>query len=425
MRFVGGIAWRYSFGVKRRGFARLVSILSMFGMGLGVASLIIVLSVMNGFADEITRRVLSVVPHIFIVANSDALDAPSVPEVKPNPGVRESGMPGLPGPIRTASGVLAATPYVRDQVLFDSGYGVSGARLMGLDPRSIEAVSPWLKTVASSLESPPSSRFEVVLSESLSIQLGVGQGDNVKVMLPELSMSPFGMYPRTRLLRVAAVFSPGINQLSADAFVTIETAQRLFRRSFDGWQLRVEDMWQAPRIARELSNRLGSDFRVQDWTQTQGTLFASITMEKRMVGLLLFLVVIVAAFNLIATLAMSVHSRRRDIAVLGMMGLSRWSIGKIFVFQGVLMSGVAITLGLVLGTVVATFLPSIVVFVETTLNFHLFDPSVYFITKLPSDTKVTDLIWVGLSALILSCLASLYPALRASRILPAEVLRYE
>lgn len=425
MRFVGGIAWRYSFGVKRRGFARLVSILSMFGMGLGVASLIIVLSVMNGFADEITRRVLSVVPHIFIVANSDALDAPSVPEVKPNPGVRESGMPGVPGPIRTASGVLAATPYVRDQVLFDSGYGVSGARLMGLDPRSIEAVSPWLKTVASSLEGPTSSRFEVVLSESLSIQLGVGQGDNVKVMLPELSMSPFGMYPRTRLLRVAAVFSPGINQLSADAFVTIETAQRLFRRSFDGWQLRVEDMWQAPRIARELSNRLGSDFRVQDWTQTQGTLFASITMEKRMVGLLLFLVVIVAAFNLIATLAMSVHSRRRDIAVLGMMGLSRWSIGKIFVFQGVLMSGVAITLGLLLGTVVATFLPSIVVFVETTLNFHLFDPSVYFITKLPSDTKVTDLIWVGLSALILSCLASLYPALRASRILPAEVLRYE
>jgi lipoprotein-releasing system permease protein len=184
-------------------------------------------------------------------------------------------------------------------------------------------------------------------------------------------------------------------------------------------------MWQAPRIARELSKGLSSDFRVQDWTQTQGTLFASITMEKRMVGLLLFLVVIVAAFNLIATLAMSVHSRRRDIAVLGMMGLSRWSVGQIFVFQGVLMSGVAIALGLLLGTVVATFLPSIVVFIETALNFHLFDPSVYFITKLPSDIKVADLLWVGLSALFLSGLASLYPALRASRILPAEVLRYE
>ena len=144
-----------------------------------------------------------------------------------------------------------------------------------------------------------------------------------------------------------------------------------------------------------------------------------------MVGLLLFLVVIVAAFNLIATLAMSVHSRRRDIAVLGMMGLSRMSVGRIFVFQGILMSGVAIGIGLTVGAAAAAFLPSIVAFVETLLKFRIFDPSVYFISELPSELKIADLMWVGLSALVLSCVASLYPALRASRILPAEVLRYE
>ena len=423
MRFTGEIAWRYSFGVKRRGFARLVSVLSMFGMGIGVASLVVVLSVMNGFAAEITRRVLSVVPHIFVIR--DAVTEPAATESIKAEGERKDAGPSIPNLVKSASGVIAATPFVRDQVLFDSGYGVAGARLMGLDPLSIASVSPWLEPVATSLSESGAGRFSLVLNESLSLQLGVGVGDSIKVMLPELSMSPFGMYPRTRLLRVAAVFSPGINQLSADAFVSIDTAERLFRRSFDGWQLRTEDMWQAPNIASDLGAMLGAQFRVLDWTQTQGTLFASITMEKRMVGLLLFLVVIVAAFNLVATLAMSVHSRRRDIAVLGMMGLSRWSVGGIFVFQGILMSGVAIALGLIVGAAVAAFLPSIVAFMETLLKFRLFDPSVYFISELPSELKIADLMWVGWSALLLSCLASLYPALRASRVLPAEVLRYE
>ncbi|HBZ49445.1 MAG TPA: lipoprotein-releasing system transmembrane subunit, LolC/LolE family, partial [Halieaceae bacterium] len=203
-------------------------------------------------------------------------------------------------------------------------------------------------------------------------------------------------------------------------------AEHLFQDTPRTWQIRLEDLWQSTKVAGVWRDAPAfADATVVDWTESQGSLFASIRMEKRMVASLLFFLVIVAAFNLIATLAMSVQSRRKDIAVLGMMGLGRQDLVKVFLWQGLFMSGVAIVVGLVAGSALAIFMPQVVAGIELLVGVKLFDPSVYFISDLPSQLKASDVAIVGFTAFLLSALASYYPALRASRIMPAEVLRYE
>jgi lipoprotein-releasing system permease protein len=407
MTLLWDLALRYSFGVQRQGFARLVSVVSIVGMTLGVVALIVVMSVMNGFSREITDRILSVVPHVFVEQTS-------------------SDPSGAEAALKRLNGVVSTSPYLRTQALLSSGRLVSGARVMGVDARSLADVSPWLATVASQLEQARETRFGIVLSNSLAASLAVLPGDEVKMTLPDVVVSPFGVFPKTKTLRVIGVFDLSINQSSADAFVALNTAERLMRRTMDGWQVRGQDLWQAPAIARQINTALkGYGLSATDWTETQGSLFASIKMEKRMVAVLLFLVVVVAAFNLIATLAMSVQSRRKDIAVLGMMGLSQGQLSLVFLLHGLIMASAAIAVGALVGVLLASSLPDIVRFLEMGFGFKVFDPTVYFISDLPSQLLWSDVAAVVSVALLLSALASIYPALRAARILPAEVLRYE
>ena len=406
MALLWHLALRYSFGVRRQGFARLVSVISVAGMTLGVIALIVVMSVMNGFSREITERILSVVPHIFVEQTHEISDLESV--------------------LQGHKGVVAVSPYLRTQVLLGSGSLISGARVMGVDPQTLVGVSPWLESVAMQLERATDTRFGVVLSSSLAANLAVMPGDTIKMTLPDVVISPFGVFPKTKSLHVVGVFDLSINQSSADAFITLEIGERLLRRDKDGWQVRGQDLWQAPALADSINAQLsGLGLHATDWTETQGSLFASIKMEKRMVAVLLFLVVVVAAFNLIATLAMSVQSRRKDIAVLGMMGLSHVQMTLVFLLHGLLMACVAIAIGTLLGVVLAIYLPDIVGLAELTFGFKVFDPTVYFISNLPSLLLWSDVFWVVATALLLSTLASVYPALRAARISPAEVLRYE
>lgn len=407
MSLLWDLAWRYSFGVRRRGFARLVSVISVAGMTLGVMALIVVMSVMNGFSREITQRILSVVPHIFVEVSSDyAFESDQI--------------------LQQQAGVVATSRYLRTQALLSSGSFVSGARVMGVDSDSLAAVSPWLETVAAYLQQAPETRFGIVLSHSLAASLAVMPGDDLKMTLPDVVISPFGVFPKSKTLKVLGVFDLSINQSSADAFVALPTAERLVRRSFDGWQVRGQDLWQAPALARAINEALGPfGLQARDWTETQGSLFASIKMEKRMVAVLLFLVVVVAAFNLIATLAMSVQSRRKDIAVLGMMGLSKSQLTLVFLLHGLIMACVAIVVGCVLGVLLALKLPAIVHVLEMSLDFKVFDPSIYFISDLPSQLMWSDVGSVVVTALLLSIGASVYPAMRAAHISPAEVLRYE
>jgi len=407
MALLWHLALRYSFGVRRQGFARLVSVISVAGMTLGVIALIVVMSVMNGFSREITERILSVVPHLFVEQTIDDTS-------------------GTEQALRQQEGVVAVSPYLRTQALLGSGSLISGARIMGVDTRTLATVSPWLETVARQLEQAADIRFGLVLSNSLAASLGVMPGDDVKMTLPDVVVSPFGVFPKTKTLRVVGVFDLSINQSSADAFMDLTTAERLLRRGRDGWQVRGQDLWQAPTLASNINVELSPlGLHATDWTETQGSLFASIKMEKRMVAVLLFLVVVVAAFNLIATLAMSVQSRRKDIAVLGMMGLSHTQLSLVFLLHGLLMACVAIAIGTLVGVVLAMNLPDIVRLVELAFGFKVFDPTVYFISDLPSHLLWSDVFWVVTIALLLSILASIYPALRAARISPAEVLRYE
>ena len=407
MTLLWHLALRYSFGVRRQGFARLVSVISVGGMTLGVVALIVVMSVMNGFSREITERILSVVPHLFVEQSSE--DSTLVEHA-----------------LRQQEGIVALSPYLRTQALLSSGSLISGARIMGVDTHTLATVSPWLDTVALQLEQATDTRFGVVLSNSVAANLAVMPGDEVRMTLPDVVISPFGVFPKTKTLRVVGVFDLSINQSSADAFMTLTTAERLLRRDSDGWQVRGQDLWQAPVLAKRINTNLNSlGLYARDWTETQGSLFASIKMEKRMVAVLLFLVVVVAAFNLIATLAMSVQSRRKDIAVLGMMGLSHAQLTLVFLLHGLLMASVAIVIGTLVGVVLAMNLPDIVGLAEAAFGFKVFDPTVYFISDLPSYLLWSDVFWVVGIALLLSTLASIYPALRAARISPAEVLRYE
>lgn len=407
MALLWHLALRYSFGVRRQGFARLVSVISVAGMTLGVVALIVVMSVMNGFSREITERILAVVPHLYVEhSRANLADSEQA--------------------LRQQAGVVALSPYLRTQALLSSGSLMSGARIMGVDPLTLTGVSPWLETVALSLEQHAHTRFGVVLSDRLAATLAVMPGDQVKMTLPDVTVSPFGVFPKSKTLTVVGVFDLSINQSSADAFMTLATAERLTRRGMDGWQVRGEDLWQAAALAATINTELnGLGLQARDWTETQGSLFASIKMEKRMVAVLLFLVVVVAAFNLIATLAMSVQSRRKDVAVLGMMGLSHMQLTLVFLLHGLLMACVAIAIGALAGVLLALNLPSLVGFVERVFGFKVFDPTVYFISDLPSQLLWSDVFGVVVMALLLSTLASIYPALRAARISPAEVLRYE
>ena len=406
------IGLRYSFSRKRNRFTSIISLVSMLGMVLGVASLITVLSVMNGFAGELRGRILSLVPHGYIESADGSL----------------ADWQSLGATIEQAPGIQAVAPFISDKVIFASGRTLRGGVLTAIDPVAEASVSEIPSAlIRGKLDDLNGPGFSVILGASLARILGAGVGDLVQVTVPSLTVTPLGVFPRSKRLRVVGLFQVGAQPDSYQAYLSLANGQKLMgsRGEVDGLQLKTADLFDAPAIMQALQPVLPDGARTVDWSQTQGSLFQAVKMEKVMVSLLLLSVVAVAAFNIVSTLVMSVAEKRRDIAVLRTMGARAGGIMAIFVAHGLGIAAVGISVGALVGVLLAYNISPITVFVENLLGVKLFDPSVYFISELPSVLLWTDVLAVVVASLLLSLLATLYPAWRAATVAPAEVLRYE
>jgi lipoprotein-releasing system permease protein len=402
---------RYSFSRKRNRFTSVIAMVSMLGMVVGVASLVTVLSVMNGFAGELRGRILSLVSHGYV--------EPATGGMKDWPALRLQ--------VQNHPEVLAVSPYISDKVIFGGSGILRGAVLTAIDPELESAVSRIGESMTrgslAGLETP----FNVVLGVALARTLGVQPGDRIEVTVPRLTVTPLGVFPRSKRLTVSGLFEIGAQPDAYQAYVSLDTGQKLIgeRGRVDGLQVKTRDLFTAPKTMTEIAADLPLGFVVRDWSQTQGSLFQAVKMEKIMVSLLLLCVVAVAAFNIVSTLVMSVAEKRSDIAVLRTMGARARGIMAIFIAHGLGLAIVGISMGLVLGIVLASYISPFTLFLEELLGVKLFDPAVYFISELPSSLQWADVITVAVASLTLSLLATLYPAWRASQVAPAEVLRYE
>jgi lipoprotein-releasing system permease protein len=399
---------RYSFSPQRSRFTALVSLASMLGMTLGVASLITVLSVMNGFAGELRSRILALVPHAYVE------------------GVDPAEQQALAAELVAHPDVAAVAPFARGKLLLSAPFRQRGAELFGLAPAEQSAVTDLENYLLSGALADLEQEFTVILGSSLARTLGVVPGDTVRAVLPRLTSTPAGVFPRSRMLRVVGLFEVGAQQDNRLAFASLDTARRLFGGAATrGLQLRSRDLMLAPRLGPELTPLLNGRGVYRPWSETQGTLFRAIRMEKITVSLLLLSVVLVAAFNIVSTLVMAVTEKRRDIAVLRTMGATPGEIATIFLVQGLSLAVFGVLLGTALGVALALNIARVVDFFERALGSRIFDPEVYFISRLPSELMAADVFAVSVAAVALSVVAALYPAWRASRIAPAEVLRYE
>ncbi len=406
------IGLRYSFSRKRNRFTAVIATVSMLGMVIGVASLITVLSVMNGFSGELRDRILSLVPHGYVNHSSGRLD----------------DWQSLAGKLESDAVVEAVAPYIDSKVILAANGVLRGARMTAIEPAREQEVSRVAGTlVKGSLAELESTRWGVVVGSVLARWLGVAPGDAVEVTVPHLTVTPLGAFPRSKRLEVVGVFEVGASLDGEQAYVSLATGQKLLGLGdgVDGLQLRTGDLMRAPDTLAVLMSSLGPGLYTRDWSQTQGSLFRAVKMEKVMVSLLLLSVVAVAAFNIISTLAMSVAEKRADIAVLRTMGASAVGVMAIFLVHGLGLALAGVSVGVVVGVLLAWNIAPVTAFIENLLGVKLFDPTVYFISELPAQLMWTDVLWVAAAAVTLSLLATLYPAWRAAGVDPSEVLRYE
>lgn len=406
------VAARYTFSRKRNRFTALIATVSMLGMVLGVASLIVVLSVMNGFAGELRGRILSLVPHGYIEAPVGGLEHWEA--------LRER--------VLAAPEVVAASPFVDEKVILAHRQTMHGALLTGIAPAQETSVSRIGESmVAGTLASLEAPGFNVVLGAALARMLNAEVGDYVDATVPRLTVTPLGVFPRNKRLQVSGIFEVGAQPDVYQAYISLASAQKLIgsRGKVDGLQVKTQDLYGAPTTLAALAAELPSGLVVKDWSQTQGSLFRAVKLEKLMVSLLLLSVVAVAAFNIISTLVMSVAEKRRDIAVLRTMGAGAGGIMAIFIAHGLLLAAVGISVGAAIGVLLAKNIAALVGWMEALLGVKLFDPAVYFISELPAQLLWSDVALVVIASGVLSLCATVYPASRAARIAPAEVLRYE
>jgi lipoprotein-releasing system permease protein len=404
------IILRFSLGSGQRRFTRFVAMASLIGMMLGVAALIMVLSVMNGFSSELHQRLLSVTPDLILEPSTPSAD----------------GLSELARRARQQPSAVAATRFQRAATLLQAGERTRGATLIGAPTDGLtNVVNLGAHLVSGELNALTSEPFSVILGADLARMLRVSPGDEVEVFLPRLTVSPLGVYPKSRLLTVVGLFSVGAGPDAREAYVSYETARRLLRTSGrQGVQVKLTDRQLAltdQAVYRALDSQ---PMTLSDWTTSQGSLFAAIKMEKITVGILLTSVILVAAFNLISTLTMSVTEKRGDIAILQVLGLSTRHLLLLFLGHGLLLSLVGIALGAVLGIGLAVSISDLSLWFEQVIGVVLFDPAVYYIGGLPSLLLWRDVVAVIATAFTLSAAASVYPAWRASRIPAAEVLNY-
>ncbi|GAB2824134.1 lipoprotein-releasing ABC transporter permease subunit [Comamonas piscis] len=410
------LGWRYTRAgraTRRNGFISFISGVSMLGIALGVAALIIVLSVMNGFQKEVRDRMLSVVSHIEIFTpGGDALPDPArtIAEAKANPNV------------------IGAAPFVSAQALVARGEDMRGALLRGIDPALEPEVTDMTTGIdQSSLQALTPGSFNVVLGSELARILGVGQGDQVTLIVPSGQVTPAGTVPRLKQMQVVGTFNSGHYEYDSSlVLMHHEDAERLFRlEGPTGVRLKLKDLHQAPEVTQQLAHSLSGHLLIRDWTQQNKTWFAAVQVEKRMMFIILTLIVAVAAFNLVTTLVMTVTDKRADIAILRTLGASPRSIMGVFVVQGALVGVIGTLAGLGLGLLIACNIDVIVPAIERALHTSFLPKDIYLISQMPSEPQRSDIVPITVISLILAFVATLYPSWRASRVNPAEALRYE
>ena len=401
---------RFSFGRGQRRFTRFVALASLLGMMLGVAALITVLSVMNGFSGELHKRLLSVTPDMVVVPAD----------------TRPAALEEWVGRAKMLPDVVAATSFANGTALLRSGNRSRGVEVAGVSASGLrDVIDLPLHMIEGDVEMLEAVPFSVVLGADLARLLRVQVGDNVDMLLPRLTVSPMGVFPRIRSVRVAGIFAVGAPPDARVVYTSESTARKLFGSAGErGVQLRLADRNLASLVREDLSAMTPDTPRIEDWRSSQGSLFSAIKMEKITVGVLLTSVILVAAFNLVSTLTMSVTEKRSDIAILQVLGLTTRHLLAIFLGHGLVLAIIGIAAGALMGVGLAVSVSDLSLWVERVSGAVLFDPAVYYIGGLPSVLMWSDVAAVVLVALLLSVAASVYPAWRASRIPPAEALNY-
>ena len=405
---------RYVRAKRRNHFVSFISLTSMIGLALGVVVMIVVLSVMNGFDREMRDRVLGMIPHATVESYQPVNDWRSV---------RELALQN--------SQVAAVAPFTQLQGMLAHDKAVQTVLLNAIDP----AEEPKVSIIPSfmregRLDDLKPGEFGIIIGSLAAEKLGVKVGDKLTYIAPEVAVTPAGMFPRMKRFTVVGIFSVGAGELDGSVgLIDIEDAARLQRwpaNAVQGVRLKLHDLFQAPDVSWNIARQLpGNDWYARDWTRTHGNLYQAIGMEKTMIGLLLMLIVAVAAFNIIATLIMVVADKRADIAILRTLGATPRQIMAIFMVQGSIIGFSGTVIGVILGVLGALNVSDLVTWLERLSGQHIFSSDVYFISTLPSELRLDDVVLVSLAALTLSFLATIYPAWRAAQTQPAEALRYE
>jgi len=407
------IGLRYAGAKRRNHFISFISLISMLGIALGVAALITVLSVMNGFEQELRSRILGMASHANILsAQGDLGDWRAAAAIaRQNPQVR------------------GAAPFIQREVMLSIGGRVSGTVVNGVDPALEPAVSSVGDHMTSgTLDALRPGEYGIVLGNELALNLRVHVGDSVTMITPEANFSPAGLLPRMRRFKVVGIFSVGMYEYDRGvALIHIADAAKLFQMdtAVTGIRLRLANLFAAPEVANALEPRLGAAYQVEDWTRQHANFFRAVQTEKRVMFIILTLIVAVAAFNIVSTLVMVVTDKQADIAILRTLGATPGEIMRVFFVQGTLIGALGTALGIAGGVALALNVETIVPWIEYHFHVQFMPPDVYYISDVPSKLNWHDVWRIGGVAFALSTLATLYPAWRAGRTQPADALRYE
>ena len=405
------ISTQYLRSNRKKGFISFISGVSMVGLILGVMTLVTVLSVMNGFHKELRERVLSAISHSYISEYSGSVTHWQDLQIK----------------IMQHPEVVSSSPYIEKYALLSTDNGVQGISVRGVIPQLEKQTSILLDKVK--LGSSQLSKSDILIGLGLSTQLGANIGDKITLLTPELSSNIMGVQPRFKRFTVSGIFDAGINEYDNNlAFIQLDQAQKLYsmKDQVSGIRLKVSDLFQAKQITQEVIITLGNDqYYGIDWTQQKANFIKALELEKQMIGVILSLIIAVAAFNIVSMMVMVVTDKTADIAILRTLGMTPKRIVKIFFYQGLTIGIIGITIGIILGVLLSLNIETIVGGIEVLLGFEFFPKDVFYINRFPSEIHLNDLIKVGFGAFILVMLASIYPAKRAGKVIIAKVLNHE